>query len=489
MKAKVSRRAWLGGAAAGCAVAGFDVQSRSWVSTARASQCLPAVTPIPPLDGELSFEPADVAAASDDFGHIVSAPPVAVLHPGSIDDISVMVAYARQHGLNIAMRGQGHCQYGEAQVECGIVVDSRGLDEIEEVAPGYAVVEAGVKWSALVDAAFAQGLTPPVLTDYLELAVGGTLSVGGIGGSMQHHGTQADNVLELEVVTGAGERLTCSAWQRPVLFRAALAGLGQVAMIVKAKVRLVPAESSARVYLLFYDDLPTYLSDQEQLMGDGRFHYLEGQAVPNAAGDGWRYMIEAAAYYTAPNLPNDALLLAGLSDDVASRLISDPSYLEFAFRLAPLVAQLQALGIWDFPHPWLSLWVPASQAAAYLQPVFDSLTLEDTGQGPVLLYPVQRNKVQTPLFRLPNEPVAYAFNILKTAAPVPGVVDAMVAHNTALYEQLKAVGGTRYAIGALPFSVADWQAHYGLTWLALALAKAWYDPDGVLTPGPGIFSP
>jgi FAD/FMN-containing dehydrogenase len=60
----------------------------------------------------------------------------------------------------------------------------------------------------------AHRLTPPVFTDYLELSVGGTLSAGGIGGTSPRFGGQVDNVAELEVVTGAGERMVCSPHQR-----------------------------------------------------------------------------------------------------------------------------------------------------------------------------------------------------------------------------------------------------------------------------------
>ena len=44
----------------------------------------------------------------------------------------------------------------------------------------------------MFDAAAPLGLTPPVLTDYLHLSVGGTISVGGIGGATSRFGTQAD---------------------------------------------------------------------------------------------------------------------------------------------------------------------------------------------------------------------------------------------------------------------------------------------------------
>lgn len=469
--------------AASCLVAGFDLATGSWVSTAHAEQFVP----VPPLDGQLSFEPGEVEAAADDFGHIVSNSPLAVLHPGSIDDVAAMVRFARDNSLHIAMRGQGHSQYGQAQVSSGIVVDSRGLASIEEIGEDYAVVQAGTLWSELVNAAYVDGLTPPVLTDYLELSIGGTLSVGGIGGAMQHHGLQADNVLELEVVTGRGDRVVCSNHHRRFLFRSVLGGMGQSALIVRAKIRLVAAEAQARVFLLYYDNLQTYLSDQQLLLADGRFNYLEGQALPNTTEDGWRYMIEAAAYFTSPATPDNTTLLTGLSDNTQSREINNVPYLEFAFRLAPLVEQLKALGIWDFPHPWLNLWVPASEAASYFQEVFDNLTLADTGQGPVLLYPVNTTKVGIPSFRLPNELVCFSFNLLKTASPAPGAADAMVVHNRSLYDAVESVGGTRYTSGALPFTSSEWRRHFGPIWFALLLAKLLYDPDRVLTPGPDIF--
>jgi FAD/FMN-containing dehydrogenase len=73
------------------------------------------------------------------------------------------------------------------------------------------VVEAGATWSDVRRATLAQGKTPPVLTDYLELSVGGTLNVGGIGSTTSAFGVQSDNVTDMEVVTGEGKRVACSA--------------------------------------------------------------------------------------------------------------------------------------------------------------------------------------------------------------------------------------------------------------------------------------
>ena len=89
----------------------------------------------------------------------------------------------------------------------------------------------GTRWRAVLAAAARKGLTPPVLTDYLDLSVGGTLSAGGIGGASHHHGPQADHILDLEVVTPAGEIITCAPSSRPDVFFGVLAGQGRPASL------------------------------------------------------------------------------------------------------------------------------------------------------------------------------------------------------------------------------------------------------------------
>ena len=74
--------------------------------------------------------------------------------------------------------------------------------------PLPALVGGGTRWLDLLAQTIPQGGTPPVLVDFLELTVGGTLSVGGIGSQAFRFGPQVDNVLELQVVTGEGELVT-----------------------------------------------------------------------------------------------------------------------------------------------------------------------------------------------------------------------------------------------------------------------------------------
>jgi cytokinin dehydrogenase len=243
----LGRRGFLAGVSAGAIVLGFDPVRRSWVTEAQAAP----LTGVPPLDGTLFVDAAHLATAADDFGHIVSRTPVAVLLPGSANDIVKMVRFARSHGLKVAMKGQGHAQFGQAQATGGIIVDSSSLAAIHSIsshAPYTADVDAGATWASIYDAGEPHGLAPPVLTDYMELSVGGTLSGGGIGGATQHFGVQADNVVEMTVVTGKGDLVTCSPLVRSDLFEAVRCGLGQCAIIVRAPtVRLAHQGAGPRV--------------------------------------------------------------------------------------------------------------------------------------------------------------------------------------------------------------------------------------------------
>jgi cytokinin dehydrogenase len=200
-------------------------------------------------------------------------------------------------------------------------------------------------------------------------------------------------------------------------------------------------------------------------------------------------MIEAATYFTPPASPNDAALLAGLHDDRVSRVTSDTTYVGWQFRLDATVTFLKAIGVWYFPHPWYSVFVPASTVNSYIGNILTTLTDADTGQGPILLYPIATSRITRPLYPLPDEPIAFAFNLLRTAPPGdPATLNAMVASNRSLYDEVVRRGGTRYSIGAIPFSQRDWKRHFGARWGLLVSSKHRFDPDNVLTPGQGIFT-
>ena len=123
----------------------------------------------------LLLDGASRAAAADDFGHLVHRQPLAVLKPGSVNDVEKLISFARRNKIQVAGRGQGHSTQGQAQVEAGVVVDMASLATVHEINPTNALVDAGARWIDLLTQTIPQGLTPPTLVDFLELSVGGTL--------------------------------------------------------------------------------------------------------------------------------------------------------------------------------------------------------------------------------------------------------------------------------------------------------------------------
>ena len=256
----LSRRRFLRGAAAvsGAVIVGFDPRARSWVVEGQARPR--SLEDLPALDGTLSADEASRQAFSRDHGNYILRRPLAVLRPGSVEDVVSMVSYANRHDVEIGMRGQGHSRSGETLVEAGIVIDSRPLGAVEMRSDQSVSAQAGAFLGEVYEAAFTQGLTLPATPACTDLSVGGVLSVGGWGGTSHRFGATVDSVQELEVVTGEGSLLTCSPNNRKELFEMVLAGMGQCAMIVRARLSLVPAPDRVVQWDLLYDDLEEYLN-------------------------------------------------------------------------------------------------------------------------------------------------------------------------------------------------------------------------------------
>ena len=105
MRNPLSRRMFLRAAAAfGTVIVGFDRRARSWIVQ---GQTRPeGLDDLPELEGTLAIDDASRQAFSTDHGNYILRRPLAVLRPGSVEDVVRMVRYANRHSLQIAMRGQ-----------------------------------------------------------------------------------------------------------------------------------------------------------------------------------------------------------------------------------------------------------------------------------------------------------------------------------------------------------------------------------------------
>ncbi|QIS20003.1 FAD-binding protein [Nocardia terpenica] len=440
----------------------------------------------PQLDGALIDDDAVLRAVSIDFGNIVHHRPAAVLRPGSAADVAAVVKAANAFRIKVAARGAGHSCYGQSQAGDGVVVDMTALTSIGEVRDDRIEVATGATWSAVVRKALEHGLTPPVLTDYLGVTVGGTLSVGGIGGTSYGRGLQLDNVLELEVVTGDGAIHTCSPDQERGLFDSVRAGLGQFGIITRATLRLVPAPARVRRYHLDYDSAEAATADQLTLIRDGRFDFVQGHIV--AADGRWRHLLEVVRYYTPPETVDNDELLHDLNYRQGSEQIDDLPYWDFMNRIAASEEYLLSTGEWLTPHPWWNAFLPVERASEFLDHLTDTIAPAEVGDtGLLLFYPVLTEHITAPFYRTPDAPITFLVSILQYPPDDPDLVNAQLAANLTYYRRARAQGGLTYPIGAIPFEHEDWQHHFGSAWPDFLKAKNAYDPNHLFAPGQEIF--
>jgi cytokinin dehydrogenase len=459
--------------------------------TSRAGAAMPASEAEscdrPAVGGEWSCDPKARSAAATDFGRIVSRTPRAIYRPTSRADIAGLLRWAAAHGLKVSARGQGHSIYGRALAENGIVIEMSAMSAVGEVQPDRIVVEAGATWGAVLEATLKHGLTPPVLTNYLGLSIGGTIAIGGIGGSSSRHGLQTDHILDLDVVTGSGQELPCSASANPDLFDAVRAGLGQCGIVTRATLRLVPAPARVCRFQLFYSDLAALTADQRRALAEQRFDQLQGAVLPDAAG-GWRYQLEGAVFHDGTVAPDDRGVLEGLADERSAAVVMDSTYRDDMQAFAKVQQLLTSNGQWFHPQPWLLTFLRGSNAESVARAILDGLTSADIGPfGRVTYYPMSTTAVRTPLARLPDEAVVFSFNLIRIPASNDRAKsERMVAQNRMLYDRIRDAGGALYPVSAMPMSSDDWQRHFGSAWRALRDAMQQYNRANILTPGYGL---
>jgi FAD binding domain/Berberine and berberine like len=164
--------------------------------------------------------------------------PALLLQPASAHDVAAAVAFAREHGLLLSVKGGGHNIAGTSIAEGGLTLDMsrmRGVAvdpqaKLVHVGPGCLLGE--------VDQATQQHGLATVLGFVSETGVAGLTLGGGFGYLTRRFGWTVDNLAEVEVVTADGAIRTANRDQHPELFWALRGGGGNFGVVTRFSFRL-----------------------------------------------------------------------------------------------------------------------------------------------------------------------------------------------------------------------------------------------------------
>ncbi|XP_047945224.1 cytokinin dehydrogenase 4-like [Salvia hispanica] len=466
----------------------------------------------------IKSDAASLSLGSTDYGNIVHDIPLGVAYPSTEKDVVELIRASHASGepFAVAARGRGHSVRGQAMAGGGVVVDmtslgkGKGKERIRIDLEGmYADVGGEQLWVDVLKEATAVGVAPVSWTDYVYLSVGGTLSNAGISGQAFMHGPQISNVVELDVVTGKGEFMTCSRTRNPELFFGVLGGLGQFGIITRARIVLDKAPTRVKWAKLLYSDFTTFTRDQEHLISNNASNYVEGFIVTNenAASDwtssspsrkaevaallkkqGVLYYIELVKYYdnnTAATIDQEFdTLLKELKYMSGYNATTDASFVEFIDESGDIDNGTPPLP----SHPWLNLFIPKSTIVEFNAGVLAGMLpkLNDTS-GIFIFYPFNRNKWDDRMTAVvPDEEVFYTLAALHTT-PQDGY-KSMDEFNNEILEFCKSKGLKVKQYLPNIKSKKEWMDHFGTKWEIVEKRKAMFDPKNILSPGQRIFN-
>ena len=191
------------------------------------------------LRGEL-ITPGD--PAYDEARHVWNGMfdrrPVAIAQVQGAVDVVAVVAFARETGLELAVRGGGHSTVGHSTVDGGLVLDlSRMKGVWVDPQAKVAYAQAGALWGDVDRETQAHGLAVPG-GQISHTGIAGLTLGGGIGWLSRQHGLTIDNLLSVDLVTADGHLVTASENEHPDLFWGLRGGSGNFGVAVSFEYRL-----------------------------------------------------------------------------------------------------------------------------------------------------------------------------------------------------------------------------------------------------------
>ena len=208
----------------------------------------------------------------------------------SLDSIQNAVRGAADSGTPVAIAGGRHAMGGQQFCAGGLLLDTRGLDQVLDFdrERGVIEVEAGLQWPGLIEwlreeqqAGEPQWGIAQKQTGADRLSLGGAIAANVHGRGLTLKPIVAD-IESFLLVDAEGAAITCGREQNPELFRLVVGGYGLLGCVYSAKVRLVRRQVLERVVEI--GSLDELMSLFDQRIADG-FLYGDFQFAIDPASD------------------------------------------------------------------------------------------------------------------------------------------------------------------------------------------------------------
>ena len=186
--------------------------------------------------------------------------PALIVHAVDVADVVAVVNFAREQGVDLAIRSGGHSAPGFGTVDDGVVLDLSRINDVRVDAEAKtARVGGGATWGDLDHASHAYGLatTGGIIS---TTGVAGLTLGGGIGHLARGCGLSLDNLLAADVVLADGSIVTASEKSNTDLFWAIRGGGGNFGVVTSFEFRLHP------VSMIFGGPIVWDLADAEKTL-------------------------------------------------------------------------------------------------------------------------------------------------------------------------------------------------------------------------------
>jgi FAD/FMN-containing dehydrogenase len=195
---------------------------------------------------------ADYDTARTIWNAMIDRRPALIARCAGTADVLACVAFARDHGLPLAIRAGGHNIAGSALCDDGLVIDLTGMRTVEiDPDARRAVVGGGATLADFDHEAQAFGLATPLGINSTTGVAGLTLG-GGFGWLSRMLGLAVDNLVGAEIVTADGRRHHVGATEEPDLFWAIRGGGGNFGVVTRFEFALHPVGPQVTAGLIVY---------------------------------------------------------------------------------------------------------------------------------------------------------------------------------------------------------------------------------------------